>query len=335
MGNTKSKQTRQTVPLKGPGIRQEDVLSNSNVSHQQHVHLNSNSTSGSRCSSARISESNNDHRHRHSCKLQVHRHPPRVGYFGADLYSADYNDEYKQRYLSNYHKYFLVLGYVNKYSRRKHSVDLPFDIEYLITCFYRSVDRWSIRYLDKALLRHSKNKLSSIHPTKYGVSIGRHIVEDNECYTWTVMMLDYKQNGIKNKQRMKTLIGIIEYEKEEIGSLTKSVTCIDSDKLEHLDEKVEDNKYGMLTQDKLLKTHHYLLDCTNGKLSPGDRRYTNGVIMAGDIMQIKLDLSDKREKSTLSFNINNKNYGVAFMGIEKTRYVLVAMIGNGTEIMII
>ena len=187
-----------------------------------------------------------------------------MGYFGADLHSEDYDDEYKQRYLSTTN--ISVLGYVNKYCRREFGIDFPFDIEYLITCFYRSVDRWSIRYLDKTLLLHSKNKLTSIHPTKFGVSIGRHIVENDECYTWTVMILDYKHNGIKNMQKMKTLIGIIEYEKEEIGSLTKSVTCIDSDKLEHLEEKVVDNRYGMLTQEKLLKTHHYLLVITNGKI---------------------------------------------------------------------
>lgn len=354
MGNGVSK-PKQTVALKGPGIRQQDIFTNThhgkvNVPNQQkRHHLDSNSTSAF-CDGIPSS----DHNHN---KHLYHHHRVGYKYFGSDFHSKQYNDEYRQRYLNNYHQYFLVLGYVNKYSRRDHNIDLPFDIEYLITCFCRTIDRWNIRYLDKSLIFHKKNKLTSIHPTKYGVSIGSHIVEgDNKpCYTWTVMMLHTNDESPDAEQKCnKNWIGIMEYTRDEIRSLTKSTTINPIYNIHYqqrssvtMTESGDSKEMGImedidtdiyLTQDKLLKTHHYLLDCSNGKLSPGDRRYTNGFMKAGDVMQIKLDLTPgKKEKNTLSFNINNKNYGVAFMGIEnyKTKYVLVAMIGNGTEIMII
>ena len=116
-------------------------------------------------------------------------------------------------------------------------------------------------------------------------------------------MVNYNKSSMKNRQ--KTLIGIME----------------------------RNTYFGPLSPSVLLESHHYLLNCANGKIMPGDRRYTTPFIKSGDVMQIKLDMTEKT--NTLSFNINNQNFGVAFMGITNLNYVLVAMIGNGTEIQII
>lgn len=212
-----------------------------------------------------------------------------------------YINTYEAGHLDNYNKYFLVLGYLQQHSS-KYKLTFPFDIEYLITCFCRNIDKWDDTFIDKILLKIHKNKLKSID-LKYGVLRGSHIVTNNECYTWNIMMVNYNKSSIKNEE--KTLIGIME----------------------------SNTYFGALSPLNLLQSHHYLLNCSNGKIMPGDRRYTTPFIKSGDVMQIKLDMTEKI--NTLSFNINNQNFGVAFMGITGLDYVLVAMIGNGTEIQII
>ena len=205
-----------------------------------------------------------------------------------------YDDEYRERYLANFNKYFLVMGYVKKCEKQFTLwMIVPSDVKYIIDCFFRHIDQWNTQYINNSALKISGNTLKSISKDLDGVACSKRIVKKGECYTWTVMMI--------KTSTFPALIGII-----------------------------RNTDFGKHYQQT---SQYYLLNCLNGKLMPGDRKYAIPFMKSGDIMQLKIDLSAKRH--TVSFNINNKNFGVGFLGIYPCEYVLMAHIGNQMEIQII
>lgn len=237
----------------------------------------------------------------------------------VNLSNADYTD----KFLDNYHEHFLVLGYVRQ-SANACTLHIPLEIKYVIDTFVRDTDQWNEQYLDSNRLYVRGNRLKAMESSdEYGVAFGTHLVTKGGGYTWTVMICKHKDNSVDIKDKThrrhrQTMLGVA----MEPDSNTSA--------------------------QQLLSSHHYLLNCCNGKLNPGDRRYaaapTTPVIHAGDIVQIKLNLElaehgvrDRNSKlPSLSFNVNNKNLGVAFNGISsKHKYTLVAMMGDDTEIQLL
>ena len=176
---------------------------------------------------------------------------------------------------------------------------MPIEIKKLIFKYWLIpiCDEWCTDYI-------SQNSFKIIDINKFKVITkgrrtiyGTYVCHKGSSYQWRIKINEYHGAGTLY---WHPCIGII-INKKDI-----------------LEKWVDDNGYAY-------KKQGYFVAGTTGKKIPETKKYCKTFDKIGDIMKVNLDLINY----TLKYEINGKDYGIAFDNIEKYDYRLVVTVAEG------
>ena len=171
--------------------------------------------------------------------------------------------------------------------------NIPIDINNIIYLFFRFCDQWSERFTSDDIEIDEDGLTFVVKGVDEHTVFGETVVEDG-VFLWRIKILEITTHDYDDGP----FVGIIEDDSENLNKVQ------DSDVWEN-DGYQLCGYTGNLCSNKLMsntKTQNYC--CKWNK--------------EGDILEISLDLS----KQTISFKVNDKDYGVGFKNIKKTKYRL-------------
>ena len=191
----------------------------------------------------------------------------------------------------NKRKELLVYGFVREIQEAYKTLQMPMEITEIIHLYQKLCDEWSKKYCNPFIeidtLGCMVYSTSGADLTAYGT----HVVSDG-IYKWRIKIIQLTTFGASHPP----YIGIIENDEKYITAYTNNINW---------------EKYGYQLAARSGRLYGYV-----GVNSPKTSDYKCIWQENGDVLEMTLDLN----KGTLSFMVNNVDYGPAFMQIKKTNY---------------
>ena len=185
----------------------------------------------------------------------------------------------------------LVAGYVRDIERAHKIHRIPAEINDIIYLYQRLYDEWSKQYSSKKVTIDEIGSMITMHCDQDVTAFGCHVVTKG-IFKWRIKMVKFTYD--EKIDGSPPYVGIIEDNEEYMEEYKNSCDW---------DE------------------NGYLLCCKIGRLLCGDiltSDYPCRWNKEGDILEMTLDLNER----TLSFKVNDEDYGVAFEDIEEREYRL-------------
>ena len=190
----------------------------------------------------------------------------------------------------------LVAGYMRKVEKNHISLTIPAEINDIIYLYQRYCDQWDDEISSDDINIDEQSSIITIDDNEYCTAFGKHIVTQG-IFVWRLKFVTVKRDG----WHAPPYVGIMENNDKNI-------------------KQYGGNSMGLWERDG------YQLCTGNSTLcgpSNEDHIITDNYqclwTKQDDILEITLDLN----QLTLSFKVNDKDYGIAFSNIRKTQYRLV------------
>lgn len=193
----------------------------------------------------------------------------------------------------NSRKEFLIAGFVKKIEKKYKIKNIPLAINDVIALFLRLYDSWNREYSYKDAEIDESGQIVTMSTGAYMSVFGSYVVTEG-VYKWSIKLVKYLEYG-------------------EFGAWSPYVGLIEDDE-EYIKQYLNDNnwdKYGYQISSAPAQYNR-------GEGSIATPNFGCRWCKEGDILEITLDL----DKRTISFKINDKDYGVGFSNIVLAPYRL-------------
>ena len=198
----------------------------------------------------------------------------------------------------NYRLDLLVSGYVREVEEQETRQIIPLEINDIICLFHKVCDEWDRIYSSKDIIIDEGRSLMMINtngtPTAYGTKI-----VSSGIFKWRIKMLSWH----KVNRNAPPFVGIIEDNDYQLIKYQNTYGWSYSSAYYGYELCAATGSLYLADSDNHYRTKHY--KCKWNK--------------QGDILQITLNLNDR----TVSFKVNDVDYGVAFGNIKVAKYRLI------------
>ena len=214
------------------------------------------------------------------------------------LIQANIDNEDKQQ-MDDLKRELLVWGYIRNAQKHYRNMNIPLDINDIIYLYQRMYDEWNEEYSSKCIKIYENKSMMLVARKGLPTVYGTHVVSQG-IFIWKIKILVW--NSTNFLEPRAPYVGIT----EDIDSHLKEYT----------------NQRGWCTKGYELSGKDGSLTAADPRMYVGYYKKNNnyGAIWnkKGDILEIVLNL----DKRTLSFKVNDKDFGVAFENIKVAKYRL-------------
>ena len=208
-----------------------------------------------------------------------------------------------------YQQELLVWGYIREIEKLYKINDIPFDINDIIYLYQKICDQWSAKY-SSSNIKIDETRSKIIVKKDSSTAFGDTVVTEGK-FVWR-LQIKHMGEGV-NIDGESPYVGIIE---DNIKSLVRYKNSDDWDGDGCQLAAGYGNVYCNMQPEEHINAEQYY-DCQWDK--------------DGDILEITLDLGER----TISFKVNDIDYGVAVSNIKQTKYRLVLTMQQDSVIVLL
>lgn len=220
-------------------------------------------------------------------------------------HAIKYHHPYEKLIMSESSKLLLTSCYVRDIERREEIKNIPKEITNIISSYVILDRQWNEKYSHNRLTIYNQ-RILNIYSNECMTAYGFLTVSDG-IYKWKIKILSLNMvNTPWDKGSYPPYIGLIEDNKQYMQQgLTKT----------------DWYRYGYQI------TRYRSLLCRKESVAMNCYMYHQLCKWnkSGDILEITLDLNEK----TISFKLNDEDFGIAFRNVVKTNYRLAISVTNG------
>ena len=189
----------------------------------------------------------------------------------------------------------LVWGFIREIEKVYKIMNVPFEINDIIYLYQRIYDEWSKKYSsDNVIINNDTKSMLTINTKEYVTAFGSHIVTEG-VFKWKIQMQKMTNKPGFGKP---PFVGIMEDSEANLKRYKDDCNW-------------DDNGYQFCAQSGALF-------CPYTEREKKTDKYECRWMQKGEILHVILDLNDK----TLSFKVNDEDFGVAFKNIKHGNYRL-------------